>query len=314
MSIGISLLLGDSLETTQAQATGFELTPLNGRVCREFGIPFQERGAHWPTWNAIRRRFGRYPDWWFATEAPSGPPWNRRPADWDNRAYGGLHREWGKDLATLPRLEKRAVGCRVLSIESQPTVFASRAYRKPSRYASNAAFAVEISQSESLTHTRSSTAGWSLDVSTTVGVEIGGEASQCKVKVETSVSFGVHESQTRERSASEAVQVSDSLSTQFAEDAPPSAALIASLQGSRGKIIVAVDYIYSLVGDGIVWYDQKALNGYKGHMLPLADLLRIMGKPNEQRVTETLDLGFVSDGTIVLADGVAQPNGRVVPV
>ena len=314
MGVKIGLIMGDSLESTKATATGFELLPITEKAAKEFGIKREERGAHWPTWEVVKNHFGRYPDWWFATECPSGPPWNKKPKDWEKLDHGLLYEELGAPMSELPRIEKKAVSCRILSVESEPAVFASRSYRKPSKWADHADFTVELSQTESVSHSRSSSSSWSMEASTTVGVEIGGEASQVKAKVETTVSFGYSQETTREQSATSEVSVSDSVSTGFGPDTPPNAALIASLQGSKGKIIVEVEYVCRLVGSGIVWYEQKHLNGRKAHFLSLETLLKDLGQPTERRIKDTLDLGFVSDGMIIVSDGIVKPDGRVVPV
>ena len=301
MGIRISIDLRDTAAESVASARGFDLIKPPARLLREFGLPVQERGYAEALWGVCANHFGRPPDWFFATETPSGPPWNRdHEGDWDDYP-GGFYSDIGDWVHFLPRVEKRAVAAKITEISSKPDTFATREYAQPSKYG-RGEFQVSLAKRVGIENSLTTSHEWSADIEATIGVEIGGEAVGHKVSASTTVSFGYAYGRQKTATRHTEHEVQDSLSAHFVEGAPPEAVLLASLMGSSGSVKVAVDYEYRLVGDACFWFEQRLLNGRKAHRLPLATIVADLGGENLRHDTEIVDLGFVSDGKVVLSD------------
>ena len=310
MGVRVSARLGKTKAESSVSVSGFDLIRPNARMLREFGLPMQEYGADWPLWNACRDILGRYPDWFFATETPSGRPWNKSESDWQDYP-GGFYRDIDGWLHYLPRVEKKAIRATITDIVSNPDVFATRSYSNPSRHAAGE-FTVALSKEVGTENSLQTGHEWSTGISATLGIEVGGDAQGYKVSASTTVSFGYAYSRQETATSHSSHMVQDSLTARFHADAPADAEVIASLMASAGKIKLAVDYEYRPVGDGCFWFDQRPLNGKAQHRVPLRDLVARLGRPDVLRDTEIMSLGFVSDGKVVLADAGVEPAEKQV--
>ena len=303
MGVQISLALRDTLDESSVHAGGFDLLELNADRANQFGLIVGTRGYHEKLWAACRRIYGRVPDWFFCRDITS---------DKDKRAFGT---HWDEYRLSHPgveevRLEKRAVAARLVTIESKPAAQVSRRVRNTSSTLSGT-FSVELEDSISVEHSREIQHGWSAGSETTVGVEIGGELAQSKVKVEQKVSFGYNGSSTKSEAEGEAIAVSSAVEVPLG----PLQEGVVSMSCSRGKILVDVDYDVLLVGTAMFCFAQRHHHGKRDHLIDPNRLLLELGKQPVIRVTERMGLGFVSDGEARLEDDAKRtPVSAPAPV
>lgn len=308
MGVEVELRLGQGLADSHVSASGFDLLPISIPIAHEFGLPeIQIRGYDPGLWANCNQAYGRVPDWWFLTEQPSGPPWDQKTNRWENSDgtpkrdgfYGDL--EW---TDRLPRAEKRAVGARLVGMKSAPSILGIGKVRRPSRFAAGENFGIAINESVSESWSRSTTKSWSLAATLGIKYTTGGEVTASKIEVAASITGSYGESRSSGESGSRSKAITHSLSTGFRADAPPNAAIVAQVQGTRSAVQVAVDYEVRLVGACCWWFDKRALNGHKAHSQALDELLRMRGHDNLVRVTETIDMGLVAEGSAVLSDAL----------
>ena len=301
MGIKIMAQLADNAEDSRVDVSGFDLIRPEKKIVKAFGIPYAEEGYHEPTWTACRKIFGRAPDWFFATETPPGGFWNKKPSDWED-VEGGFYADVRSDWAdALPRIEKKAVRARILEVTSRPEAFASRTYANPSRYAKGE-FQVALSKEVTTENSRTTGHEWSTGITSTVGVEVGGEAVGHKVSASVAVSFGYAYSKQETSTQSTTHSISDSLTASFVDDAPPEAEVIAELMASGGQIKVALDVEYRIINEVCFFFGKKKKAKAMWRFVDASHLLDVMGLPAVVQDTETLSLGFVSDGKVELRD------------
>jgi len=283
MGVRIALRLADDLEHTRASASGFDYFTLNEDAAKAFGIIPNTRGYHAQLWEVCREFYGRPPDWFhcFDIDKPLG--------GWDGYKKNGCEHEQVK-------VEKKAIGCRILSVKSEPSIFASDDWvndsDQPSTY--------KIALDETVTAETSRTVSdlWSVGYAMTIGVEIGGEAAQAKVKMEETISFGYEHGQEETKGSSISKTVERGVETTL----PPHTEVLASLMGSRGSVEVEVDFECRLTGDAMWSFAKKHLNGRRDHLQDINEILDRCHQPRIRQTKEIYNLGFVSDGKIVVAN------------
>ena len=189
------------------------------------------------------------------------------------------------------------MGARIVSVESKPAAQVTRRRKNPS--SKRASFTVELTDSISTDHSRSTSDEWAVGMETKIGVEIGGELAQAKTTVETTISFGYTRGQETTNTRGESVSVSDSITVEL----DPGEEAVAAMSCNRGQIMVDVDYECALRGAAMFSFHQKLLNGGRDHHVDIERVMRqLHGQAISHRVTERMGLGFVSDGVAALRD------------
>lgn len=284
MGTNISLNLRDNLKDSDIRVSGFELIPMSNEVARKFGIIVGTRGYHPQLWSACRRIYGRVPDWFFTQDMKS--------ERWDE--YKRL-RENGTPLEEV-KLQKRAVGARIIEVKSKPAARVARKQKNRSKKV--ATFDISLEDSISTEFSRSTSNEWSVGSETTVSVEIGGELSQAKTTVEQTISFGYTRGEEESKTKGDSITVSSGIEVEL----QPGEEAVASMSCSRGQIIVDVDYECSLTGTAMFAFAKRHHNGRRDHYIDIERLLPLVGSDNLIRVTDRMGLGFVSEGEAVLED------------
>ena len=307
MGIRLSIALGKTKADSSVDVSGFDIIQPSTRLMREFGLPLEERGYHEALWGVCNRKFGSPPDWFFATESPEGVPWNHTRSEWADYP-GGFYADIDDWIHYLPRVEKKPLRAAITDITSKPDAFATRTYANPSRFAA-ADFGVSLGKEVGIENSLTTGHEWSAGISATLGVEVGGDVQGYKVSASTTISFGYSYSRQETATSHVTHMVQDSVQVRFHDDAPADAQVQASLMASSGSVRVAVDYEYSLVGDGAFYFDQGQYGHHRGvrgggnwRRIPLAECLASLGRPLTLEDSAVLDLGFVSDGKVVLSD------------
>ena len=283
MGVQISVILRDNVEDSQVNVSGFDLLPLNNIIARKFGIITHERGAHWPLWDVCNSIFGRYPDWWHTKD-------NDR--EWGE--YKAL-RDQGYEVEEVS-LEKKPIRARIVGIESKPSALATRRRRNTSDSKGN--FILTLSESVSLEHSRTTSDEWAIGSETKVGVEIGGELAQAKTTVEQTVTFGYTRGIEKTKARGQAIEVSDAIEVEL----NPGEERIASLNATKGAILVDITYACRPMGQAMFSFAQKHHNGKRDHLVDIHDVLNRLGREDSIEVIERTSLGFVSDGVAELAN------------
>ena len=319
MGIQISLIMRDDLESSTVKVNGFDLLSMTDAIAQQFGIVTAEQGAHWPLWDVARTKYGRYPDWFHACDGAGKVGWK----EFERRKLDGV------------RAQKKAVAARILGVQTTPAAQVSRR-RKNDSAKHEAVYTVTLSDEVSAENSRTTSNEWSVGNESKVGVEIGGELSQVKTTVETTVSFGYVRGEERTRGSSTTKAVEDSLEVTLG----PGEEALCSLSASRGIVNVEVDYDITLMGEAMFSFVQRPLRGKRDHLMSINQILYGLSyanrggpmaafkawekrhggwkdfeqkyKPPKIRVRERFGLGFVSDGVATLADA-KKPAPKAKP-
>ena len=323
MGVRLSIKMADDPDDMVVEASGFEMRLASDEDVRRFGTQRYNPGAgdyHDKLWNVINRIYGRPPNGVFM----NGHPDMSEEALFNNGPVNLRYRGHVVNQVVRPvRCITKAVNAEVLSVESEPDSFASRTYRNQRARRSDAdkargatgeaMFGIELAAEVTNTVSRVETDSLNWGVSTTLSVEVGGDAQGYKVGLEQSVSFGGEHTTEKGNESS----VGHSLADQLSVVLYPQDAVMASLMAARGSIRVAIEYENYLEGQALVYF-KKPHEGQVYHWLSIDDIIwTLYYKEGVKRAQEkiftqsTEDLGFVSDGQITLYDADPSPPGKM---
>ncbi|SFT67860.1 toxin ETX/toxin MTX2 [Kosakonia arachidis] len=224
---------------------------------------------------AVERDFGRSPLDAFLRET---------------NQWGGLYGRfgWQEVSRTL-----RPVSSRVLSQNTTPSVVMSQDFVNDSSVP--ATFNAAISQSVENTVTTGWSTGGTLSVggSVEVGVRFLGIGGTATASISYEQSWGI----SGERSTSVVLGSASGVEVTL----EPGQAVTAELVATRGTMRVEVSYAGSLSGHCVVNYNPR----YQGHhfwALPITRVMNNSGINNSIMTTQTLDIGFYSNSSIIIRD------------
>ncbi len=293
MGIRLGLHLQEDLDASHVEASGFELFPLTDEVAKRFDIPRQVvgRGYDDPIWGFINRKFGRPPDE-FVTSDPV-------PGSQIRDGWTPYKDSWGEENQVM--VERKAVGATIIETTGSVDALTTGNVRNNDRQ-EQPGQEVELNYTESVEDSRTSEKNWSAGITlgyeVTVGGEYAGFSAETKRSVEFSFQAGGSSSHSHTVTKGRSVRLKANI------DAAPRTIYPVSVQAGKGSLRVKVDYEYRLRGWWRAIYAQKAYNGsLTAPPADIVELLEGLGKPTMIEDSETLDVGFVTDGQINIGEG-----------
>ncbi|GAB1543428.1 hypothetical protein NUACC21_61020 [Scytonema sp. NUACC21] len=277
MGITINVVAGQNEATSRVSAYGSIQHIITDAEKKTFGI--EDYGLK----NAVEKYFGRKPNDAFLH---SPTPWN------------DLYKTYGWEQVQTVLAVKSAT---ITGITSQPSNVSTRTFTNNSSV--EAIFKVDIT--EQVTNTVEHQ--WNVQHTITVGQEIeyqigflgtGGGGT-------TSFSYGLSWGQNETKSLSVTVGSSSGVEVTL----QPGQSVRAALSASRGSMKVRIVYKASLLGVTAVNYDPP----YRDHhfwALPINSVMSAAGLPLTKEFTEDIEIGYYSNGEIILTD----PQGQVIKV
>lgn len=298
MGIRIGLHLNDDLDSSHVEASGFESFPLTDETAKVFGIPRQVvgRASHDDLWHkVINPMFGRYPDEFITSDPVVGSAAKGVPHEWTPYADA-----WGEENQVI--VERKAVGATIIETTGSVDAVATATIRNRDNQEQPGQEAT-LEYSEDVEDSRTSEKNWHTDLTLGYEITVGGEYAGFKAEAKRSIefSFGVGGSSSKTKTTTKGRTVSLKASV----NAAPRTYYPVSIQAGKGTLVVKVDYEYRLRGYWRALYIQKAYNGsLTSPPATIEELMERLGLPTMIADSETMDIGFITDGSIDLGKGI----------
>lgn len=295
MGTSIYVRMSDDPDDIVVEAHGSEVRLATDRDLKRFGLRQRNNyGAggnfSWDLWGGVYHTHeGRYPD--------------------------GVHFS-NHDIYNDPswisqvQLRSKAVGAKLISHEVNADSFASRRYRNRRAIPTQEEIDRGITQidshgcelSKAITDTvgHSDTQENSWSVSSTLSVEVGGDAAGYKVGASFTAELGGSTSETDSTEHSVTREISDSVDVPLG----PGKAARATLMAGQGTLEVQVRYEMTLAGDVAVNFHQRDYHGKHWTTVPVERFMQAMETkpPLKLESWENIKIGFVTDGEITVED------------
>lgn len=294
MGIRLALFLDKTLEKSSVEASGFELAPLNGELADAFGLPrggpnyVEYSSAADALWACMNNWWGRFPNEIYLADPVNGSRARDVPgANWTPFADRGM---------PGVRIEKRAVGARLIAIEGQPDAVGTAEVKCPPDALTNQTGHKTITKGVSVGHSVTDEVNWSVTFGQSLSVEVEAKPEGIGAGMTRSFSLDIQAggSKSKTRSTTENVSVSETVNY----DVPPGRRRLYTMSVSRGSAIVEIDYDMIMSGAFTVYY-KKPLRGNESMIdQDVKGLMDWINQPMVRRVTERREIGLVSDGTI----------------
>lgn len=275
MAISISINAGQNESSSSVIATGSIQHIINDTERTAFNI--QDAALK----SAVATYFGQAPDDAYVC---SPTPW------------GDLYQVY-----SWPQIQTlfSVVSASILGITSNPTIVASQIFKNLSTVP--AEFNCGITQEVSVTTESNWSNTSTVEIGQTISYDIGFLGAGAGG--ETSLSY----SQTWEQGGSESKSVTLGSNSGVTVTLQPGKSVESELTASQGKLTVQIVYQQTLSGDTAINYSDT----YKGHHFWALDINTVMsaaGYPTSITTTETIEIDFYANSTIVLID----PQGKAI--
>ena len=300
MGIRIGLHLREDLDSSEVRADGFESFPLTDETAKIFGIPRQvvsghyDEGRHGQLWSVINNWWGRFPNEFVTSDPVVGSGARNVPDQWTPYADA-----WGEENQVI--VERKAVGATIIETTGSVDAITTGNVRNNDRQ-EQPGQEIELNYTEEVEDSRSSEKNWHVGVTLGYEVTVGGEYAGFSAEAKRSVEFSFDTGGSK--TTSHTVTKGRSVRLKANVDAAPRTIYPVSVMAGQGSLRVKVDYEYRLRGQWRALYTKKAYNGSLA--APLSDigaLLEALHKPTMIADSETLDVGFVTDGQIDIGEG-----------
>lgn len=294
MGIRLSLFLGNSLEESSVEASGFELSPLTRELADAVGLP--RGGPNYPKysseadalWACMNNWWGRFPNEIYLADPVDGSSARDVPGKgWTPFADRGM---------PGVRIEKRAVGARLIGIDGKPDAVGTAEVKCPPDALTNQTGHKTITKGVTVQHSVTNEVNWNVTFgqSLEINVEAKPEGIGAGMTRRFSLDISRGGSRSKTKSKAENVEVSETVNY----DVPPGRRRLYTMSISRGAAIVEIDYDMVMSGDFTVYY-RRPLRGNESMIdQPVQGLMDFIGRPMSHRIKERREIGLVSDGSI----------------
>ena len=231
-----------------------------------------------PLKNAVGRYFGKNPN----------DAYVRSPTPWND-----LYKTYGWDQVTTVLTVTSAT---ITGVTSQPSIVAQKSLINNSPYNANFNAAIQDSVTNTVDTTWSQTFGFNFEQTFKYEVGFLGTGGGGETKFGFSAQFGSGGSQ------STAVQVGSSSSVGV--QLGPNQAVEAILTATRSVLKARITYTASLTGLTAINYNPT----YRDHhfwALPIDAIMRAGGLLNTRQITEDIEIGYYSNGKVLLQKPVS---------
>ena len=290
MGIRINLFLGDTLEESSVEASGFELAGITRDQAKAFGLPWNvvSKGSHDAIWGFLRNQTGRVPNEYYIADPVDGSDIANVPSKgwtpFEDRGMTGV------------QIEKRAVGARLIRIDGQPDAVTADEVECPVGALTNQTGSTTLEKSVTVGHSVTSEQNWSITFGQTLEINVEAKPEGIGAGMTRSFSLDIQRGGSRSKSHSREEQETVSKAVNF--DVPPGRRRIYSMSVSRGSAIVDIDYEMHMIGEFSAFYKKPLVSPVSWYDHDVTDLMVHIGQPTVQRVTERRGIGLVSDGKI----------------
>lgn len=301
MGVRVNLYLGDTLEESSVEASGFELAAITREQAKAFGLPWNVvgKGYHNGIWGYLNATTGRVPNEFYVADPVDGSDVANVPSKgWTPFEDRGL---------TGVQIEKRAIRARLIRIDGKPDAVTSDEVECPPGAKTHQTGSTTLEKSVTVGHSVTSEQNWSITFGQKLEVNVEAKPEGIGAGMTRSFSLDIQRGGSRSKTHSRDETETVSKSVNF--DVPPGRKRIYSMSVSRGSAIVDIDYEMHLIGICTAWY-KKPLSGSSAFDFNVAELQSYLGGLVMRPVTERRGIGLVSDGKISSRIS-AESSGRI---
>ena len=280
MGLSVQIKAGTTPEASSIRVTGTVSHVITDSERQLFEI------TDAPLKNAVGKYFGKIPN----------DAYVRSPTPWND-----LYKLYGWDQVTTILTVNSAT---IVGVSSQPSIVDQTTFCNNSPISGTFNAAIQNSVTNTIEESWSKTYGISFDQ--TISYEVGfmGTKGGGETKFGFSAQFGSGGS----RSTAMSVGSSNSVTIELG----PNQAIEAVLSATRSVLKARITYTASLTGLTAIHYNPSNKgHDFRGFMaLPIGDVMRAGGLSNLRQITEDIDIGYYSNGKVILQKPFALKKFR----